>query len=248
MIPSTKTLSANLNDGKYQIIRRDVVGVYSRLLDSIRHIIYACMIEQKNGFPKVKVGCRHHLLVTGLGVGVHRMRFRSVSFFALPSHPAILPIASALLAAAVPMVDLSSSLLAAGVNAPWAPDLRGVHEGGGMALFRELELADAREIPGTLRSPALARKLFAAFVDNLCEMRSRAEGAKIWKGVFGVPGDGSAGSSDWDRIRGVAFRVPHVMSCFIAIGPNSDGVGEGTAGTSEKLSPVGDLGRSTSPQ
>ena len=77
-------------------------------------------------------------------------------------------------------------------------------------------------------------------------MRSRVDGAAIWKGVLGggMLGEGSAGSSDSDSIRGVAFSVPHVMSCFIAVGPSSDGVGEGTEGTSEKLSPVGDFGRS----
>ena len=73
----------------------------------------------------------------------------------------------------------------------------------------------------------------------------------MWNGVLGggmSEEEDPGRSSEDERIRGVAVSVPHVMSCFIAIGPNSDGVGEGTAGTSEKLSPVGDLGRSTSPQ
>ena len=35
-------------------------------------------------------------------------------------------------------------------------------------------------------------------------------------------------------IRGVAFSVPQVMSCFIAADPNSAGVGDGSLGTSEK--------------
>lgn len=45
-------------------------------------------------------------------------------------------------------------------------------------------------------------------------------------------------------MRGVALRVPHVMSCFTAAGPSSDAVGEGMFGTREKLLEVGDLGRS----
>lgn len=45
-------------------------------------------------------------------------------------------------------------------------------------------------------------------------------------------------------MRGVAFRVPHVISCFTAAGPSSDGVGDGIVGTREKLLIVGDLGRS----
>jgi hypothetical protein len=74
-----------------------------------------------------------YLRVTGLGVGVHRTRFKSLSLFL--SQPAALPIASALLDAAVPMVDLSSSLLAAGVSEPDASARRGVHDGGGMSPF-----------------------------------------------------------------------------------------------------------------
>jgi hypothetical protein len=45
-------------------------------------------------------------------------------------------------------------------------------------------------------------------------------------------------------MRGVALSVPHVMSCLTAVGPNSEGVGEGKFGTKEKLFIVGDLGRS----
>src|SRR5882672_4991278 len=45
-------------------------------------------------------------------------------------------------------------------------------------------------------------------------------------------------------MRGVAFRVPQVMSCFTAAGPSSEGVGDGIVGTREKLFIVGDLGRS----
>jgi hypothetical protein len=66
----------------------------------------------------------------------------------------------------------------------------------------------------------------------------------MWNGVFGAARGGSAGSSDRERMRGVAFRVPQVISCFTATGPSSDGVGEGMVGTNEKLFIVGDLGRS----
>ena len=106
------------------------------------------------------------------------------------------------------------------------------------------------EIPGVLppcKSPAFARKLFDALADNLCEIVSRDEGPGIWNGVFGAGRmTTSAGSSldDWERMRGVALRVPHVISCFTAAGPSSEGVGEGIVGTREKLFIVGDLGRS----
>lgn len=46
-------------------------------------------------------------------------------------------------------------------------------------------------------------------------------------------------------MRGVAFSVPHVISCLTACGPNSDGVGEGIEGTSAKSSCPGDFGRSS---
>lgn len=202
----------------------------------------------------------HHppLLVTGLGVGVHLTLLRSLSFGledSLPSQLANLPMTSARLVAAVPIVDLSSNRLAAGVSAPGASALLGVHEGGGIDPF----LSEFEPIPtvvgvrpprlGIPNRPAFARKLFAAFVESLCEMRSRDEGGAMWKGVLGVEISSVAAavagsSSDCDRIRGVALSVPHVISCFTAAGPSSDGVGEGIAGTNEKLLIVGDLGRS----
>lgn len=54
----------------------------------------------------------------------------------------------------------------------------------------------------------------------------------------------SAGSFDWDSTRGVALSVPHVISCFIPVGPSSDGVGDGIEGTNECKSSVNDFGRS----
>jgi len=96
------------------------------------------------------------------------------------------------------MVDRSSNLFAAGVRPPIASALRGVHEGGGIDPFLALPPAGVRAIPGTPSSPALVRRLFAAFVESLCDMRSRAEGATMWKGVLGggMLDDASAGSSD----------------------------------------------------
>ena len=175
-----------------------------------------------------------YLRATGLGVGVHRTRFRSLSLFL--SQPAALPIASALLDAAVPMVDLSSSLFAAGVSEPDASARRGVHDGGGMSPFLR-----AWAGPSKL---AFARRLFAAEDESLCESTSRLVGAEMWKGVLGVSADASAGSSDCERMRGVPARVPQVMSCLTAAGPSSDGVGDGREGTYEKLFTPGDLGLS----
>lgn len=92
----------------------------------------------------------------------------------LPSQAAVLPIASALLVAAVPIVVLSSNLLAAGVRPPTASALRGVHDGGGINPF--LVLTGVLDIPGSPSKPAFARKFFAAFEDNLCEIRSLVDG------------------------------------------------------------------------
>jgi len=127
-----------------------------------------------------------YLRVTGLGVGVHRTRSRSLSF--LPSQPAVLPIASALLDAAVPIVVRSSSLFAAGVSAPDASARRGVHEGGGISPF-------LRAWPGPSKV-AFARRLLAAEDESLCDSASRLVGADMWKGVLGIGTDASAGSSD----------------------------------------------------
>ena len=57
-------------------------------------------------------------------------------------------------------------------------------------------------------------------------------------------GRSSAGSSEVDRIRGVAFSVPHVMSCLTAAGPSSEGVGDGIEGSSENPLSVDELGLS----
>lgn len=51
-------------------------------------------------------------------------------------------------------------------------------------------------------------------------------------------------SSPDEMTRGVPVRVPQVISCLIAFGPSSEGVGEGRSGTSEKV-PGGERGRST---
>lgn len=189
-----------------------------------------------------------HLRVTGDGVGVHRTRLRSL-FFALlpPSQPAFLSIASALFTAAVPNVLLSRSRLAAGVRLPGAFDRRGVHEGGAMFPFLGvapgvLETPGVRPTEPSPSKPALTRKLLEALFESLWDMASRDEMAGMLKGVLGV--GRSAGSSLCEMMRGVAFSVPHVISCLTAAGPSSDGVGEGRFGTREKFFRVGELGRS----
>lgn len=135
---------------------------------------------------------------------------------------------------------LFSSLCAAGVSDPGASAFRGVHDGGGIEV-RLLLPAEERDSKGTPpRRLAFVRRLFAASLDNLCERRSRELGSAMRNGVAGV--GMSAGSSDCDKTRGVALSVPHVMSCFTAAGPSSDGVGDGIEGTREWISLVGDLG------
>lgn len=110
-----------------------------------------------------------------------------------------------------------------------------------MAPF--FDVLGVREMPGVRplspNSPALTRRLLDALLDSLCEMVSRDEGAGMWNGVLG-----GRRSSDCEMMRGVALSVPHVISCFTAAGPSSDGVGEGRFGTSEKLFMVGERGRS----
>ena len=99
--------------------------------------------------------------------------------------------------------------------------------------------------PGTPpRSSAFARRLLEAELESLWDSCSRAEGGAIWNEAGGGLSTASAGSSDPDSTRGVALSVPHVMSCFTAAGPSSDGVGDGSEGTNALLFVVGDLGRS----
>lgn len=192
------------------------------------------MICVMAGQGTLRVAAHHPpLLVTGLGVGVHRTLFRSFSFALGPSQPDDLPITSALLDAAVPIAVRSSNLLAAGVSPPTASAFLGVQDGGGIDPL----LAEPRTelgvliIPGTFNNSAFALRLLAALAESFCEILSRADGAGIWKGVLGGGIEESAGSSDCDNTRGVAVMVPHVMSCLTAAGPISDGEGVGTDGT-----------------
>ena len=101
-----------------------------------------------------------------------------------PSQPANRPMASARLDAAVPMVVLSSNCLAAGVRDPGPSALRGVKDGGGIEVLRLLPaLPVDRDSKGTpLSKVALARRLFAASLDNLWESRSRELGSAIRNG------------------------------------------------------------------
>lgn len=82
--------------------------------------------------------------------------------------------ASALLAAAVPIVLLFKSLLAAGVKLPTASDLLGVHDGGAILPgFGPPTESGVREIPDVRpdgpspSNPALARRLLEALCDSL---------------------------------------------------------------------------------
>jgi hypothetical protein len=108
-------------------------------------------------------------------------------------------------------------------------------------LARDRTLDGVRK-PGVPNISAFARKLFTALFESRSESCSRAVGAAIWNVLGGSTS--SAGSSDSESIRGVAFSVPHVISCLTATGPSSEGVGEGIDGTREKSESVGDLGRS----
>lgn len=175
------------------------------------------------------------------GVGVHRTWLRSFSLE--PPQLVVLPIASARRAAAVPSVVLSSNRFAAGVRLPGASALRGVQPGGAMEALGSAR-DGVRPSSGVepLNIPAFARRLFAALAESLWDNASRFDGAEIWN-VFGG-GTSSDTSSDWDITRGVAFKVPHVISCLTAFEPIWSAVGEGTSGTSEKPPVVGDFGRS----
>lgn len=171
------------------------------------------------------------------GVGVHRTWLKSFSLeLSLPPQLDVLPIAPA------PKVVLSNNRFAAGVRLPGASALRGVQLGGAIeplaGVRDEVRPSSGIEPPS---KPAFTRRLFAAFAESLWDNASRFEGAEIWN-VFGG-GISSDTSSDWDIIRGVAFKVPHVMSCLTACEPIWSAVGEGILGTSEKLPAVGDFGR-----
>ena len=174
------------------------------------------------------------------GVGVHRILLKSFSF---PDEPPcrfdVFSIASDLLEAIV----LFNNLFAAGLRFPTASTLFGVHVGG--PIFPRVRSTDVREIPGVLPPPpnriAFARRLFEAFAESLCEIRSRLDGPSMRNGVLG---SGTSVGSSEDIIRGVASRVPQVMSCLTATGPSSSGLGEGIAGTNPSPSFLGELGLS----
>jgi hypothetical protein len=105
-----------------------------------------------------------------VGVGVHRTRLRSLSPVRPVPQPDIRPIASALLAAAVPMVVLSSNLFAAGVRLPGASALRGVQLGGPIEPdFEGAPRVGVRPNIGVEppRRPAFARRFFEAVADSL---------------------------------------------------------------------------------
>ena len=112
------------------------------------------------------------------GVGVHRTWLRSFSL--PPPQPDILPIASARRDAAVPSVVLSSNRFAAGVRLPGASALRGVQLGGAIEPLAGARVGVRPSIGvELLNRPALARRLFAALTESLCDNASRFDGADI---------------------------------------------------------------------
>lgn len=167
-----------------------------------------------------------------LGVGVHLTRLRSVSLLP-PCHRARRSASSTLLAASAPIVVRSSSRFAAGVKLPNVSDFLGVQVGGPIDPLRIFLLGV------NPNNSALARRLFDALFESLCDSCSRTEGSFIRNGILEP-----TGSSERDSIRGVALSVPHVMSCLTAAGPSWSGVGDGRLGISEELSVVGDRGLS----
>lgn len=151
----------------------------------------------------------------------------------------VLSIASDLLEAIV----LFNNLFAAGVRLPTASALFGVHVGGPMSP-RVRSDNDGRETPGIFPPPnriAFARRLFEAFAESLCEIRSRLDGPAMRNGVLG---SGTSTGSSEEMIRGVASNVPQVINCLTAAGPSSSGVGEGIAGTRPNPLFLGELGLS----
>jgi hypothetical protein len=132
--------------------------------------------------------------MVGLGVGVHLTRSRPFSL-PVPLPPNF--------AAPVPLraiVVRFNKDFAAGVKFPAASAFRGMHVGGCIdRLLSPWPSGVARPTRGVLpsdlmpNSPALARKLFDALLDNLCDINSRGVIAGRWKGVLGCE---AAGSSD----------------------------------------------------
>lgn len=174
------------------------------------------------------------------GVGVHRILLRSFSFAdEPPCQFDAFSIASDLLEAIV----LFNNLLAAGVRFPAASALLGVHVGGPMfPLVRSNDVRVPCVLPPLPRRMAFALRLFEAFAESLWEIRSRLEGPAIRNGVLG---SGTSTGSSEEMIRGVASRVPQVISCLTAAGPSSSGVGEGIAGTNPNPFSLGEPGLST---
>lgn len=110
-------------------------------------------------------------------------------------------------------------------------------------MFPLVRSSGMRDVPGVLPPSriAFARRLFEAFAESLCEILSRLDGPAMRNGV---PGSGTSAGSSEEIIRGVASRVPQVMSCLTAAGPNSSGVGEGIVGTNPNPLFLGELGLS----
>ena len=157
--PSDRALGA-------AFIRRLSVGIRFLHTQSYSRIS-SCVMTTMRANESKKPRTHHPLLVTGLGVGVHRILCKSLSFRSL-SHPARRVIASARLEAAVPIVVLFSSCLAAGVSDPGASDLRGVNDGGSIGPLRlVLASKDCLTIGTLLRRFALARRLLAASLESL---------------------------------------------------------------------------------
>jgi hypothetical protein len=86
-----------------------------------------------------------------------------------------------------------------------------------------------REMPG-VRNPnisAFALRFFDAEVASFRDNASREDVSRILNVIL------SSSFSERDNTLGVAFKVPHVIKCFMASGPNCSGVGLGKVGTSE---------------
>jgi len=123
---------------------------------------------------------------------------------------------------AVPLPSVrSNNLRAAGVKE--SVEGRGVQVGGPIGpLVRADDRRPGVEPPSKV---ALVRRLLAAVLESRCPTSSRAVGSAKWKGVEGVATSASL------KTRGVALRVPQVISSLTAVGPSSEGEGDGNVGT-----------------